>query len=56
MKPIDEWQALGVRSIDGTALPLADIQGSIVLPSEGSEPAFLIYQNYRAFFRWNRGV
>ena len=54
MKPIDEWQALGVRRIDGTALPLADIQGSIVLPSEGPEPAFLIYQNYRAFFRWNR--
>ena len=54
MKPIDEWQALGVQSIDGTALPLADIQGSIVLPSEGPEPAFLIYQNYRAFFRWNR--
>ena len=54
MKTIDEWQALGVRRIDGAALPQADIQGSIVLPSEGPEPAFLIYQNYRAFFRWNR--
>ena len=54
MKPIDEWQVLGVRRIDDAALPLADIQGSIVLPSEGPEPAFLIYQNYRAFFRWNR--
>ena len=54
MKPIDEWQALGVRRIDGTGLPMADIQGSIVLPSEGLEPAFLVYQNYRAFFRWNR--
>ena len=54
MKPIDEWQALGVRRIDGTALPLAEILGSIVLPSEGPGPAFLTYQNYRAFFRWNR--
>ena len=27
---------------------------SIVLPSEGPGPAFLTYQNYRAFFRWNR--
>ena len=54
MKPINEWQALGVRRIDGTALPIADIQGSIVLPTEGPEPAFLTYQNYRAFFRWNR--
>ena len=54
MKPIDEWQALGVRRIDGTALPLAEILGSIVLPSEGPGPAFFTYQNYRAFFRWNR--
>ena len=43
-----------VRRIDGTALPLAEILGSIVLPSEGPGPAFLTYQNYRAFFRWNR--
>ena len=54
MKPIEEWQSLGVRRIDGTALPMVDIQGSIVLPSEELEPAFLVYQNYRAFFRWNR--
>ena len=54
MKPIDEWQVLGVRQIGGTSLPRADIQGSIVLPSDGPDPAFLIYQNYRAFFRWNR--
>ena len=64
MKPIDGWQALGVRSIDGTALPLADIQGSIVLPSEGPEPAFLDLPKLSrflplesfAFFRNNPGV
>lgn len=54
MKAIQEWQALGVRQIDGTALPEADVQGSIVLPSDGAEPAFLIYPNYRALLRWNR--
>ncbi len=54
-KPLDEWQNLGVRRIDGSALPTADIQGSIILPSEnGAAPAFLVYQNYRALMRWNR--
>jgi membrane-bound lytic murein transglycosylase B len=53
-KALDEWQALGVRRIDGTALPGVDIQGSIVLPTLGTEPAFLVYQNYRALLAWNR--
>ncbi len=52
--PLDAWQALGVRRIDGTPLPSVDIEGSVILPSDGSEPAFLVYQNYRALLRWNR--
>ncbi len=51
---LDEWQGLGVRRADGSPLPDADIEGSIILPAEGSEPAFLVYQNYRALLRWNR--
>lgn len=54
MKPLEEWKALGVRRINGAGLPNEDIQGSIVLPADGLEPAFLVYQNYRALLRWNR--
>ena len=53
-KTLAEWNALGVRRIDGTPLPTVNVAGSIVLPNEGSEPAFLVYQNYRAILRWNR--
>ena len=53
-KTLAEWNALGVRRIDGSPLPTVNVAGSIVLPNEGSEPAFLVYQNYRAILRWNR--
>jgi len=53
-RPLDAWQALGVRRIDGGPLPGAEIEGSIILPADGPEPAFLVYQNYRALLRWNR--
>ncbi len=52
--PLNAWQAMGVRRTDGTGLGSVDIEGSIILPSDGSEPAFLVYQNYRALLRWNR--
>ena len=51
---LDQWASLGVRRIDGSLLTDVDIEASIVLPSEGSAPAFLVYQNCRALLRWNR--
>ena len=53
-KPLSEWQSLGVRTISGNDLPDINIDGSVVLPSDSTVPAFLVYQNYRAFIRWNR--
>ncbi len=53
-KSLAEWQALGVRTVDGNDLPSVDIGGSVILPSAASEPAFLVYENYRTIMRWNR--
>lgn len=53
-KRLGEWQALGVRRIDGADLPTADIGASIVLPTDEASPAFLVYQNYRMLLNWNR--
>ncbi len=53
-KSLSEWQSLGVRTIMGADLPSVDITGSVVLPSDNIEPAFLVYQNYRTIMRWNR--
>ena len=54
VKTLAEWSALGVTRIDGSALPTVDLSGAILLPNDGNDPAFLVYQNYRAILRWNR--
>lgn len=54
IKPLAEWQALGVRRADGRDLPVADMTGSLVLPGGEGGPAFLVYENYRTILRWNR--
>lgn len=55
-KSLADWQALGVRRANGRDLPTVDRQASIILPSEASEPAFMVYHNYRVFLQWNRST
>ncbi|WP_111656182.1 lytic murein transglycosylase [Isoalcanivorax indicus] len=53
-KTLTEWRQLGVRMADGSALPNADMQASLLLPSGHRGPAFLVYDNFRVIMRWNR--
>lgn len=53
-KPLAEWQALGVRRLDGRDLPTRNITGSVLRPGGDGGEAFLVYDNYRAILRWNR--
>jgi membrane-bound lytic murein transglycosylase B len=53
-KPLSEWQKIGVRRINGNALPRVDIKASLIKPSKNSVHSFLVYRNYRAIMRWNR--
>jgi membrane-bound lytic murein transglycosylase B len=55
-KTLAEWSSLGVRRSDWSALPQADMAGSIVLPQGYKGPAFLVYDNFRAILRWNRSI
>jgi membrane-bound lytic murein transglycosylase B len=55
-KPIAEWQRLGVRRTDGGPLPPRDVVASIVIPAKSAQPAFLVYDNYRALMRWNKSL
>jgi len=52
-KKLAAWQAMGVRSVGGGALPDADIDGSLLLPTGAEGPAFIVYQNFRTIMRWN---
>lgn len=54
-KPLTEWQRLGVRRMDGSALPAAPLDASLVFPGEGAR-AFLAYPNYKVIMKWNRST
>ncbi|WP_417831505.1 lytic murein transglycosylase [Terasakiella sp.] len=53
-KNLSEWAKLGVAKIDGGALPVADMQASVILPGGYRGPAFLVYENFRTILDWNR--
>ena len=52
-KSLDEWRVLGVRQVDGNPIPVASMQGSVVLPSGANGPAFLAYNNFRTTMTYN---
>ncbi len=56
-KRLGEWQKLGVRKADGANLPQRQLKASLVLPVKGkSNPAYLVYGNYRSILHWNRST
>jgi membrane-bound lytic murein transglycosylase B len=54
IKPVREWQALGVRTEDGQELPYPDLMASIIQPNGG--PVFLAYPNYKMILRYNNSI
>jgi membrane-bound lytic murein transglycosylase B len=52
-KPLAEWRQLGIRRIDGSALPSGPTQASLLLPEGEGGPALLAYANFRTLLKWN---
>ncbi|MED5239976.1 MAG: lytic murein transglycosylase [Pseudomonadota bacterium] len=55
-RSLKEWSSMGVRMPNGSALPAADMEASVIVPSGHNGPAFLAYQNFRVIMGWNRSV
>lgn len=53
-RPLTEWQALGVRRVNGEALPAQSVAAALVSPDGPGGPAFLVQHNYRILLTWNR--
>lgn len=53
-KTLQEWQALGVRRFDGSALPKVKMNASVVIPDDASGRVYLAYNNYQVLMHWNR--
>lgn len=54
-QPAVQWEAEGVRSMDGQALAPLD-SASIISPAGARGPAFLVGANFRAILRYNNSV
>lgn len=54
VKPVSEWNALGVRTLTGGDLPDPSLSASIVQPNGG--PVFLAYPNYKMILRYNNSI
>ena len=48
--PLTEWQRLGVRRVNGAALPNSDVPAGLV---DTDTRSFLVYPNYDAILRYN---
>ena len=53
-KPVADWYRLGVRSLDGSALPSRAGEASVVMPDDKHGRAYLAYNNYMVLRSWNR--
>lgn len=53
-KPLATWLRMGLKNIDGSALPNADIPATVVMPDDKEGRAYLAYRNYQTLMHWNR--
>ena len=53
-RPLQDWQKLGVRTIELQPLPKVDIKASLIQPDGPQGKTFLVYDNYRVLLKWNR--
>jgi membrane-bound lytic murein transglycosylase B len=56
VKPLPQWQALGIRRTNGNDLPMVLLDASLLQMDDGDGPAYLVYNNFRVLMRWNRST
>ena len=54
--PRSQWAAWGVTRADGKPLPSDNMTASLVLPIGRFGPAFLAYDNFQAYLKWNQSL
>ena len=54
--PRSKWAAWGVTRADGRPLPNDNMPASVVLPVGRFGPAFLAYDNFQAYLKWNNSL
>jgi lytic murein transglycosylase len=54
--PRSKWAAWGVTYANGRPLPNDNLPASVVLPVGRFGPAFLAYDNFQAYLKWNNSL
>jgi lytic murein transglycosylase len=54
--PRSKWAAWGVTYANGKPLPNDNVPTSVVLPVGRFGPAFLAYDNFQAYLKWNQSL
>ena len=54
--PRSKWAGWGVTSADGRPLPADGLPASLVLPMGRHGPAFLAYENFQIYLKWNQSL
>jgi len=54
--PRSKWAGWGVTSVDGRPLPADSLPASLVLPMGRFGPAFLAYENFQIYVKWNQSL
>ncbi|MDR1076702.1 MAG: lytic murein transglycosylase [Xanthomonadaceae bacterium] len=52
-RTLSDWNARGVRRIDGGAIGTGDAKAAVLIPAGVEGPAFLVFRNYDAIYSYN---
>lgn len=53
-KSLSQWNKLGVKRLNGKALPNVDVEAAMIQPDGEGTQAYLIYKNFKVIRNWNR--
>jgi len=54
--PVSQWTAWGLTRANGQPLATGHLKASLVLPMGRFGPAFLAYDNFQAYLKWNQSL
>lgn len=52
-RDLQDWQALGVRRLNGTDLPSVSIPAALIVGDKGDDEGYLVYRNFCSIMRYN---
>ncbi|MFC4348191.1 lytic transglycosylase domain-containing protein [Kordiimonas lipolytica] len=52
-RDLQDWQALGVRRLNGKDLPPRSIPAALIVGDEGDDEGYLVYRNFCSVMRYN---